>query len=163
MEQSTETDGTIEARTAARWWANQLGPDSPARNGDATNEMFALAAKTTQTPPTPEQVETFRAHLEQGIIAMLRDPFKAWDKAVAEGPQWGSGLRTIGVDYGPDPILGDALEAAGIPARKGTLLLPLKTVMWVNPGQVKVGLGYNAAPIELELIGPRHAGDPPSD
>jgi hypothetical protein len=153
MEQSTENDGTIEARTAARWWADHLGPDSTARNGDAMNEMFALAAKSTQAQPDPDQVEAFRAHLEQGIIAMLRKPFNAWEKAVADGPRWGASLRTIGVDYGPDAILGDALEAAGIPARRGTLLLPLKTTMWVNPGQVKVGLGYNAPPVELELVG----------
>jgi hypothetical protein len=151
VEQSTENDGTIEARTAARWWADQLSPQSEARNGDATSEMFALAAKAAQAQPTLEQVEIFRAHLEAAIVPYLHS--HAWAEAVADNPQRGSALRTIGVDYGPDAILGDALEAAGIPARKGTLLLPIKTVMWVNPGQVKVGLGYNAPPVELDLVG----------
>src|SRR5690349_4327985 len=117
MEHSTDISGAREARTAARWWAEQLGPDSPARNGDA------LTAKSTQDTPTAEQVEQFQTHLERALIPFLHE--HAWEKAVSDGPDWGSSLRTIGVDYGPDPILGDALEAAGIPARRGTLLLPL--------------------------------------
>lgn len=150
MVESTKTDGTIEARTAARWWADQLTADGDVRTGDAMNEAFAMYARSKQTPPTPEQVEAFRGHLELNVIAMLREPFRAWDKAVAEGPQWGSALRTIAVDYGPDPVLADALAAAGLPRRAG-LLLPMKTVMWVNPGQVKVAAGHGQAEEELDL------------
>jgi hypothetical protein len=150
MEQSTKSDGTCEARTAARWWAEQLGPDSKAQIGAADSEAFAWAAKSQQEKPTAEQIETFRAHLEQAIVPYLHQ--NAWEKAVTEDPQWGSALRAIDVDYGPHELLADALEAAGIPARKGTLLLPLKTVMWVNPGEVKVAAGHGAGIESLPLI-----------
>lgn len=150
MNECTKSDGTIEARTAARWWADQLGPDSKAHIGDATNEMFLLAVKAIQKPPTSQQVEKFRLHLEQTIVPFLYA--YGWERAVAEDPQWASGLRTIDVDYGPCVLLSDALESSGISAQRGKLLLPLKTVMWVNPGHVAVSFGYNAIPIELELL-----------
>jgi len=57
------------------------------------------------------------------------------------------------VDYGPDLILKGALEAAGLPVGAAGPL-PLKTCMWIDPGSVKVGLGYNAEPVELELAQP---------
>lgn len=145
------SDGTREARTAAHWWADHLTADQTIRTGDAMNEAFAMYARSKQAPPTPEQVEAFRESLEQGILAMLRDPFNAWAKAVEQGPQWGSALRTIGVDYHPDRILSDALDAAELPDG-ARLLLPMKTVMWVNPGIVKVAAGHGQPERELELI-----------
>jgi hypothetical protein len=145
------SDGIREARTAACWWVDQLTGDESIRTGDAMNEAFAMYARSKQTPPKADQVEAFRAHLEQGIIAMLRDPINSWEKAVAEGPQWGSYFRTIAVDYGPDKVLGDALKAAGLPSG-AELLLPLKTVMWVNPGVVKVSAGYGSGEEELDLV-----------
>lgn len=145
------SDGTKEARTAARWWADHLTADQTIRTGDAMNEAFAMFARSKQTPPTPEQAEAFRESLQHGILAMLRDPMNAWTKAVDQGPQWGSAFRTIAVDYKPDQLLRDALAAAGLPSG-AQLLLPMKTVMWVNPGIVKVAAGHGQPEEELELI-----------
>ncbi len=72
----------------------------------------------------------------------------SWRDAVEkDDPQWGSALRTICVDYGPEQILADAAEVAGI----SRLRFPYKTVMWVSPGSVEVALGYGSPAVELEL------------
>ncbi len=142
------SDGKREARTAAQWWADQLAANDPQRTGEAMHEAFADYARSKMERPSPEQVEVFRAHLEEAILQMLREPASAWDAALSSGePNRGGALRTVAVDYNPGGILKDAADAAGVKTR----LLPVKTCMWINPGQVRVGHGYNAAPVELDL------------
>jgi hypothetical protein len=143
------SDGTREARTAAQWWADQLTADGGQQTGDAGQDLSATRARGMVRQPTEEQVEIFRAHVEGAILAMLREDASGWDDAVARGePRRGAALRAVATDYGPGPLLDDAMKAAGL----SRLLLPMKTCMWVNPEQVTVGLGYNAAPVELVLI-----------
>jgi hypothetical protein len=142
------SNGAFEARAAARWWADQLTADEPHRTGDAMSEAFATFARSKTAAPTADQVETFRASLEAAILRMLRGPDSSWEAAVAaREPRWGAAFRTVATDYGPEGILKEAAEAAGI----NTLLLPVKTCMWVNPGSVRVSHGYNSAEVEVDL------------
>lgn len=148
-----QTDGAMEARAAARWWADRLTADEAQRTGDGLNEAFADFARSKMPAPSPEQIETFRTHLEARILQMIRSPESCWQDALDTGePHRGSAFRTIMVDYGPDPILKDAADVAGVKA----LLLPMKTCMWVNPGSVRVSHGYNGADAAVAL---ESAGD----
>jgi BTG family len=138
-----------EAIAAADWWAAKLGhathilgrPDDPSV-GTAmimANAATGLASRTY----TDEQRDRFRVAAAERIEAHLQRyteqwPFEgSWDPAE---PFRGAALRTIHVDYGPDPILLDAADQTGIII--GMLDLPMKTVMWVNPGLVEVAEGY---------------------
>lgn len=143
------SDGMIEARVAARWWADRLAEgEMGSVGGDGTSDALASFVRLKTLQPTPEQIDAFRAHLERALFKVATKDH--WTEAVVRCmPRWGSALRSFGVDYGPDPILADALEAAGLNPKK--LLLPLKTVMWFNPGAVTVSLGYNAPEKPLSL------------
>ncbi|MFB4275759.1 hypothetical protein ACBJ59_10740 [Nonomuraea sp. MTCD27] len=142
-------DGTREAHAAARWWANHLTADGDVRTGDAMQEILTLGARSMSTATvTAEQVEAFATHLEQAILEMLRDEHASWAKAVETEPHVGSAFRRLEVDYHPDRILQGALDAAGIQRRAGGWL-PLKTVMKVDPGRLRVKLGYKAEWEEL--------------
>ena len=64
-----------------------------------------------------------------------------------ENPNWCSMSRCFGCDYYPDPLLRQAAEAAEISDRCPPF--PAKTLMWVDPGSVRVRYGYEAETIEL--------------
>lgn len=146
------SDGTREARAAAQWWADRLADAGETRTGDAMNDAFAMYARSKIPLPTAAQVNEFRAHLEAVLLAWIGDPQRYWRDAVESGGnRLGAAFRTVAVDYRPDPILGDALEAAGLGGAFMTLRLPLKTVMWVNPGRVTVRHGYKDPEGELDL------------
>ena len=143
------SDGTREAQAAARWWADHLTADGDVRTGDAMQEILTLGARAKSLATvTAEQVEAFTAHLEQAVLEMLHDEHSSWTKAVETEPHVGSAFRSLTVDYHPDKILQGALDAAGIQRRAGGWL-PLKTVMKVNPGRLRVKLGYRAEWEEL--------------
>ncbi|GAA3081826.1 hypothetical protein [Streptosporangium carneum] len=123
------SSGTVEARTAAHWWADQL-----------------------TGPTTTEQVEAFRAALEAAILAGPVSHW-SWRKAVESGdPHWGAILRVVAAGYDPEPILITALKAAGIEASDLLEPLPPETIMWINPGQVRVSSGHSDTVAELKLI-----------
>lgn len=147
------SDGSVEAHTAAQWWADRIAESSDPAIGDREQDgvMKGFRSLSTRPAPTAEQIEAFRAHLTQTIVAMLHEQVSGWDSAVAKGPDWGSAFRTIAVDYGADPILREALNAAGID--DGPLgPVPMKTCMWVNPGQVKAALGYRGGIEDVPLL-----------
>lgn len=153
---SEERKPRPEAVAAAAWWAAKIGhathiigrPDDPSV---ATGTAFANAATAfAGRTYTDEQREAFRealaARIEEHIQKFSeRWPWEgSWDPAE---PFRASAMRTIHCDYGPDPMLADAAEQAGI---KVTMLdVPMKTVMWVNPGEVKVSEGYGADPVTV--------------
>lgn len=141
------SDGTKEARAAARWWANRLNGDMVHRTGDLGIDMFVDFARSKQEIPKTEQIELFKTSLEGRILSMVVDPYFAWEKAVEDDPKRGSALRAIGMDYHPDKILCDALGAAGLHERV-SMLFPLRTVMWINPNEVIISLG-GTSPVEL--------------
>ena len=126
------TDKQIEV--AADWWAARL---TDCKNSGLSVEerrepknlayQFAeLLMNGSRPTVTDEQATVFRSEL----VANLKK---------ADG--WTA--RTIGVDYGPDPVLDEALRVAGIPTTTGTL--PIKTVMWLSDdGSVAVRYGYGS-------------------
>lgn len=123
---------------AARWWADRLRDCrhsglSPEERRDPANKnyQFAELLMTMNRPVvSDEQIEAFRLALRRGLES---------DAAAS----------CVAVDYGPDPILGNALEAAQIPDRS---TLPIKTVMWIHDdGSVRVKYGYGA---EIQEIRP---------
>jgi hypothetical protein len=146
------SDGTREAHVAARWWADRLAAVGETRTGDTVNEAFAMAARSSVAPPTPDQVETFRASLHATLLGWIADPDRYWRDAVESGQhRRGGAFRRLDVDYGPDPTLTAALHAAGLGGAGMRLRLPLKTDMWVNPFHVTVRHGYHAPVVELDL------------
>lgn len=123
------SNGTTEARTAARWWTDQL-----------------------LGHPLQEQVEIFRTVLEANILAESINHW-SWQRAVESGdPQWGEILRVVAYGYGPEPIFDDALEAAGIKNHEPPLELLPKAIMWINPGQLRVSPGDDDVTEEVKLI-----------
>lgn len=142
-----------EAEVAARWWADQMRQPIVHRtgNGDpiAEENDRAINWATSQIKrPTPEQVNAFEVVLARRVEELIQ-------KHIAEGhwsksdPRLASGFRVISTDYGPDPVLHDALVEAEI---KSSLFLPMKTVMWYGPDGVSVACGYGAG-AEVIYIG----------
>ncbi|MET4670863.1 hypothetical protein [Streptomyces sp. PvR018] len=127
-----------EAVAAADWWAQQL--DQPPVHGLGAREQtdFANAATAVaRTPKTAEQIEAFRIALAEVIERKLSDRPESWRP---DDPSWGSYSRTIAGDYRPAEELETAAEAAGFQLKMFDV--PMKTVMWVNPGIVKVAVGH---------------------
>lgn len=129
-----------EAVAAADWWADRLARHARHETGDAGSTAFATAGTAmVERHWTPEQIEAFRFALAEQIEQHV----SKYDWRPDE-PDFGSYMRAIRVYYGPDPVLGDAAEQAGFPLR--ILDLPMKTVMWINPGIVKVAEGHSVQP-----------------
>ena len=143
-----------EAKAAAAWWASRLGRAShdlgTREPGEAASTAFAgFASAVLGDRFTDGDRDAFRRELALAIEDHLAS--SSWRP---DEPRWGSAIRAIMVDYGPDPVLKQAAQRAGLELK--TLDLPLKTVMWVNPGQVSVGEGYNAPPV---VIWPGNPGE----
>lgn len=125
-----------ETGTAATWWADQLRRPAVQDNGDAAQSSMMADLAALHKPIAREQIMYFESVLHR----LLADKFKSnWYPG---DPQRGSYERTVGVDYGPDEILADASERAGIAI--SLCRFPVKTMMWINPGEVKVAVGYGA-------------------
>ena len=124
-----------EILAAASWWKIILFGRQVMDTGDAkTNEaMNSLLSNHPWNKPTPEQANSF----EEALIALMAVKYKKTWKP--ENPNFGSANRILSVDYGPDHLLSCALTFANV---IGTLALPIKTTMWVNPREVKVRVGY---------------------
>lgn len=134
-----------EATVVARWWADFMRNDFSQNAGSEDESARAVTQSANQMagllPPLPaEKIIAFEKALEAGVNKLIQ---KSVDKGTwkEENPRWGSAFRTIATDYGPEPILREALDAAGI--RSG-MYLPIKTVSWVDPGLVTASAGYGA-------------------
>lgn len=133
-----------EAQAAADWWAEALASgtddhdlgDRDASERDLTATARAGSAWLRQRF-TAEQVEAFRREVAEGIEQHLAK--SSWDPAA---PLVASALRALQCDYGPDAVLAEAAERVGVKLKMFDL--PMKTVMWINPGEVKVSAGYGA-------------------
>jgi hypothetical protein len=122
-----------EIAAAVNWWADQLRGPAKMDNGDAFGSAKDLP------PVTEEQIEKFKASLTEKLPAYLG---RYWNP---EDPLCGSYFRTLSVDYDPCALLSDAADYAGIDAQG--LRFPIKTVMWIDPGEVRVACGYGAADV----------------
>jgi hypothetical protein len=128
-----------EAVAAAAWWADRLAAGARTHDvGDReASERISQVAALVARQREQAQIERFRDALadlvEEHLAARVWRPTE---------PKFGSGLRVIDIDYAPHPVLTRAAERAGF--RLGGLDLPLKTAMWINPGEVRVAEGYSA-------------------
>lgn len=117
------------ANAAATWWAHKVC--SPTfDNGDTSDaggftSMLAMMNATLTPTPSDDQIQKMIRALEPKIEEVLE---RMQDYGM-----------TLGVDYGPDPILGDAARAADISTSK----FSWKTVMWIRQDYVTVAVGYH--------------------
>ncbi|MGA5424538.1 hypothetical protein [Streptomyces lavendulocolor] len=127
-----------EAVAAADWWAQQLA-SPPAHEVGATESTAFVNAATAvgRKSKTPEQIEAFRLALAEVIERKLRERPEDWRP---DNPSWASYSRTIAGDYRPAQELETAAEEAGFKLKMFDV--PMKTVMWVNPGKVSVAVGH---------------------
>lgn len=133
------TEPKPEIVAAADWWARRLAGERGWLDAGEPELSFGINRTARAAPKrTPEEVEAFRVAL---IDALDGHVTPHWDPA--KDAQWASALRAIQVDYGPDPVLAEAAEAAGIRPLE-PYELSVKTVMWINPGLVTVREGYRA-------------------
>ncbi len=130
-----------EIEAAVNWWKSVMrNPKQDA--GDGTVNMVAAWAKSHTPPMESDKIEDFGRELSSRLPAFLKKG--AWKDAEEGDSGVGSMCRVLAVDYGPDTLLREAAEAAGIRAGSGDLCFPIKTVMWINPGRVSVSYGYGA-------------------
>jgi hypothetical protein len=135
-----------EHKVAAQWWADRLAGPCKQDNGDRsmtgmlTAGLMAMNQSSLQYP-SEEQLEKFKAALVAALDA------KAENHAQRGGDY--PYRACLGVDYGPDADLAKAAEAAGIDGSRHRF--PIKTVMWINPGDVAVRYGYGADETPLYL------------
>src|SRR5687768_15110748 len=116
----TTPDLKTPAAVAAAWWAEAIGAPK-FDNGDTSETggiAMMLAYMVAGTGPDADTTSKFAAYLAEDIERQLH---------AGIGTLWAR--VTIGVDYGPDRILSDAAEKAGV--RGGRF--PWKTMMWVTP------------------------------
>lgn len=152
MSDGTAAEAGAEARAAAAWWADRLRSPGVMNAGSrqerelgARDENLEFAevlattlAHTAAAERDPDSVDRFEGVLAGKIDEALR----------AAGPY---GI-TLGTDYHPDLILGDAAEETGV-SGDGMTTFPWKTRMRVEPGRVQVAAGYGAGWVDLELDG----------
>ena len=144
-----------EVAIAARWWTYQLLNMTPAESGDAFNDAFrdTIRGKFCR-PVTPDKAADFEdalARLGHEVI----DEDDGWD---VTRPEWGAIHRTCcKVDYNASRVLTQAANEAGI--ANIDMRLPIKTVMWINPGSVKVAKGYRASVEEVYTCTPTAKAD----
>lgn len=124
-------------KAAAKWWADLLREQVPPIHNVGTKDpdaallgtrMTVYSAKYTEPIP-PEKIDEFEARLADAI-----EQWMAEDNYVA-----------FGTDYQPDKKFNEVIQACGLDL---DFVLPAKTMMFINKGQVKVRKGYGS-PIEL--------------
>lgn len=124
-----------EIEAAVKWWGKQLREGTRQDNGDAMQSVLATMV-ASQMRVTPEQVDVFEktlATLLPKYLGRIWDPLK---------PNFGSACRVLDCDYGAHLLLVAAALLAGIEPTCPPF--PMKTVMWINPGNVQVRHGYRA-------------------
>ncbi|MFF2094833.1 hypothetical protein [Streptomyces sp. NPDC058202] len=128
-----------EAVAAAAWWAQRLASGAAAHDvGAAQSNLFANAVSALVARQRDQaQIERFR-----DALAELIEDHVGGDAWRPDNRLWGSAMRIVEVGYAPDEILSGAADQAGFELKLSDL--PLKTVMWINPGEVKVAEGYSA-------------------
>lgn len=140
-----------EIEAAVNWWADKLAGGHFQDNGDAYQSVFATLARSETSAPTDDQLTAFRDRLRDEIGHAIR----SHDSWRIDEPMWGGCTegRCVSTDYGPEPLLRRSADAAGI----NDMRFPIKTVMWISPGQVKVACGYGK-PAEVIYPKPEREG-----
>lgn len=118
------------ARAAAHWWAERADGTAHHNNrgGDLASVFAGILADTMNTPPQCGALEKFEEILAEKIMT-------------AEFPyMWSS----IWVDYGPDQILAEAAQEAGINCAN----FPWKTGMHIDPEKKTIMVRLSMGPWE---------------
>lgn len=105
-------------QAAAAWWAVQIGAP------------MLMLGESSKHPVTAEQGSAFATALQAKLEAEL-------DRIEALGLK----SVSLGVDYGPEPILDDAAEEVGVSRSR----FPWKTHMHVHRDHVIASSGYRGA------------------
>lgn len=133
-----------EVNIAAQWWADILRAGARhAPGGESPDEhLWAAMARRDIPPLTDDQIDRFQLQLALNMVSIWQS---TWSQ---ERPtdEKNRPLRLLSVDYEPNDILSRSAFFAGF-AKEQLDLFPEKTIMWVNPGSVRVSYGYGA-PIE---------------
>jgi len=123
-----------QASAAAKWWRDRLERPTfdnlgktrwhPSERGAAMAEMMAMMLAK---PQKQQRLDAFEAALKAKLLS-----FKEGDY-----------FHYLGVDYGPDRILSEAADAAGI-TNDGLTTFPWKTSMWfdLKAGTITAAIGY---------------------
>lgn len=135
------------AHVAARWWVERyIKTPRPFDNGDPVTSGLAELF-TSQRPvspaPTAAELEKFHGELASRIFAEL------WTDSHGKPAEFrhmtlGFPSTVFGIDYRPNGVLSDAIEAAGLGNHPRTRTLPVKTTMRVHLLHVMVSAGYRA-------------------
>jgi hypothetical protein len=132
-----------EAVAAATWWAEQLAAPPQHDVGARLSTAFAnVATDHGRRQRVLERIDAFRTALADRIEQHLAH--YCW---LPDEPDFGSYVRAVMVGYGPGDVLADAAERAGF--RLASFDLPMGTVMWIDPGVVKVAAGQGAQSVAI--------------
>lgn len=127
MTETTEV-ASPAALAIANWWADRVFGEASASTGDATIDALAVLSGRQGTPADSSKRDRFVWTLGRRVHTDL------------ERSDFGV---TLGVDYGPDPMLADAAREAGV----STSAFPWKTMTWTHREYVTASLGYGAAQV----------------
>ena len=130
MEKSMEM-----AQCAAKWWADKLRSHPMHDNGDPASGPAMVLADLLAMRNVPEdaQVDQFEKLLAEKLNSEIE---KGWYRMI-----------TVGCDYGPCAVLGNAAEAAGI----SSSVFPFKVHMYIeaNTPAIYVRDGYGAPQVQI--------------
>lgn len=109
-----------QAKKAAKWWRTQLEAKTKGSIGETGIVSMFVNSRTMNNGG---DFNRFEEVLTQKILAYDDD--------------------YLNVDYGPCPVLREAATEAGLQLDE-PYPWPLKTIMWLMDGKVKVRAGYGA-------------------
>lgn len=139
----TYGDGPVndEAKIGARWWANCLRDPDQVRHDAGDIEVNAMAnwardRDSRNDEFDAEKVDEFEKKLAKRLQEKIED--RRWDYQ-----QPFVGNTTVRCDYHADPVLQDVAEEVGLEISSMTTF-PIKTTMWLDPGEVRVKTGHSA-------------------
>lgn len=133
--QPTPTDDlrSAPALAIANWWADHAFGGTIGDTGDRSD-----GAAFTMALAVVAGAQGVRAPADKRA-AFVDDLARRVDEQLATRVDRPHFSVTIGVDYGPDPILADAARATGVAAGS----FPWKTMTWTYPTHVVASLGYH--------------------
>jgi hypothetical protein len=132
-----------EAVAAADWWAARLHePASRHPTDDEDTSRMLMVLDALREGRHPQQVDAFRQHL----AARTEEHLSRWCWDPAD-PLRAAELRALRFEFDPDGVLAGAAQDTGITLGLGDL--PVKTVMYIDPGCVSVASAYRAERITV--------------
>ena len=140
-----EIENWEEVKFAAEWWRNELvNFDGWSDTGNAFGDaLSSYVINKTKNKVTELQADVFESRLRFHIAKTIKD-CGYWD---AKDVDHGSVFRIVRTNYHPCHVLNISLAEAAI--EKSWKYLPKQVVMYINPGEIKVGKGYEA---EVETV-----------